>query len=165
MKLSQDKNMSDMNGFVGIDPAGKPTAEQMWNAAKDTMEYTKNLAEEILETLGVTKEDKLPLSCTLLSLTELRNKFIAYQTRTFVYNGTHGTGMAGDADDICNGTSDATPEEIMLERVKSFAESIPRADRERMTKDDEMSSKRDEACNKEELPEKRPTTSHHTKLM
>ena len=82
-----------------------------------------------------------------------------------MYNGTHGTGTASGDDAIGSSTPDATPEEVMLGRVKSFAENMLRMDKESVNEDNKTASRTNGVSNNEELQPKHSHASHRTELM
>ena len=94
---SQDRNDVRPDGdTVVINSPGKPVAEQIWDSVRSVITYAKNLMEPLLQTLGVSESEKSPFCRTLGSLTDLRDEYVKYQAKIFVFRGKCGIGPTGE---------------------------------------------------------------------
>ena len=113
-----------------IDTEGKPVAEQMWHSVQNVMTYAKNLIEiePLLKTLGVLEVEIFPFCRRFESLVDLKDEYVKYQAKTLVYNGRRGSATADAEEDTEGDVPDASPKEIVLERVKTFASVMLKTD-------------------------------------
>ena len=86
------------------------------------------MVEPLLETLGVLEAEKSSFCRIFGSLAELKDEYVGYQPKTFVFKGARGTGTTGGEEDTGGGATDASPESIVSERVKSFARNMLKPD-------------------------------------
>ena len=150
--LCRDKNDVGSDGAtVVIDPSGKHIAEQMWDSVKSVTTYAKNLVQPLLQTLGVPESEKSPFCRAFGSLEELRDEYVKYQAKTFVFRGKCGVGETGKNEDTGSVVQDSPPESIVLERVKRFANEMLGRDEESNEENSDTDSER-----QEELPENVP---------
>ena len=73
---------------------------------------------------GVTEEDQSPFYRIFLSITNLRDKFIPYLTKTFSSGDASGTAEPRNTNDEACDAPAASPEAVVLEQVRMFAEKI-----------------------------------------
>ena len=92
------------------------------------MSYTSRLIEPLFNNFGVTAEEQSPSWRIFSSLTDLRDKFIAYLPIKFSFGDASGTYEPSNThDEACDAPS-ASPEDIVLEQVMMFADEILRDD-------------------------------------
>ena len=139
-----------------IDPEGKPVAEQMWHSVQNSTTYAKELVEPLLKTMGVQAADMSPFCRKFESLADLKEEYTKYQAKSFVFNGKCGTGMAGAEEDTGSGVPEASPEAIVLERVKAFAGDMLRSDEDSNDKDEESEGEK-EVGDSDTTPDQAPT--------
>ena len=91
---------------VVIDPSGKAVAEHMWDSVRSVTTYAGDLMEALLQTLGVPQLEESPFCRAFGSLADLRNEYVKYQARTFVFRGDCGVGPTGKNEDrgVCSCT-------------------------------------------------------------
>ena len=111
---------------------------------------------------GVKAADKSPFCRKFESLADLKDEYVKYQAKTFVFNGKHGTGMAGAEEDTGRGVPEASPSAIVLERVKAFAGDMLRSD-EDSNDEDEQSEGEKEVVDSDATPDPPPT--NHEELL
>ena len=97
---ARSRDTSDMRpdgASAVIDPSGKSVAEKMWDSVRSVTTYAKDLIEPLLQTLGVPQSEKSLFCREFGSLADLRNEYVMYQSRTFVFRGDCGFGPTGEA--------------------------------------------------------------------
>ena len=109
---------------VMIDSSGKSVAEQMWDSVRSVTTYAKTLMQPLLQTLGVQESEMSPFCRTFGSLTDLRDEYVKYQAKTFMFRGKCGIGPTGEDEDTGVVVQTLPPESIVLERVKTFANEM-----------------------------------------
>ena len=129
---------------VRIDPIGKSVAEQMWDSVRKVITYAKNLVKPLLKTLGVPESEISPFCRTFGSLAELRDEYVKYQAKTFVFEGKRGVGATGEEEDTGSGVQDSPSESIVLERVETFAREMLGRDESSDEKNSDTDGERDE---------------------
>ena len=122
----------------------------------------KKLIEPLLKTLGVLEAEMSPFCRRFESLANLKDEYIKYQTKTFVYNDRCGTGTADAEEDTVAGVPDASPEEIVLERVKTFTGAMLKSD-EGSDDEDDTSEGETEEVHSDVAPD--PAQKDHEELM
>ena len=121
---SVDESQALMEGTVEILQDGDYVANQLWPTVSELIEYSSNLMEPFLRTLGVTNDDdRSPFCRSFVSLKDLRDEFIHYLPRTFDFDNVRGTNDGGDIDNDNNDGEDypsASPADLMRQRVVQF---------------------------------------------
>ena len=102
------------------------------------------MIEPLLKTLGVLEAEMVPFCQRFESLADLKDEYIKYQAKIFVYNSRCGTGKADAEEDTGCGVPDASPEEIVLERVKTFAGAMLKSDEDSDDEDDTSEGEKEE---------------------
>ena len=117
INLNRDKNRVGTDEVsIVIVTEGKPVAEQMWHLVQNVMTYAKKLVEPLLKMIGVLEAEMSPFCRRFESSADLKDEYIKYQAKPFVYNGRCGTGTADVEEDSGGGVPDASPKEIVLRR-------------------------------------------------
>jgi len=126
-KYTVDDSAPMMEGTVKIDPHGDHVATQVWPTVQKLISYSSELMTPLLSTLGVTKDEMSPFCRGFASLKDLRDEFIRYCPRTFVYDDVEGTGDLGEkdkSDSSKESSVDNFTEDMMVERVKLFSRAM-----------------------------------------
>ena len=117
-----------MDGSVKIYPNGSPVVEQLWGEVGKVMSYTSRLLEPLSDTAGLPAEEQSPLCRILSSPTDLRDKFFAYLPRMFSFGDACGTAEPGNTNyEACDSLA-TSPESIVIEQVRMFADEMLRDD-------------------------------------
>ena len=114
-----------MDGSVEIDPNGSPVLDKLWGAVGKVMSYTSRLIETLFNIVGVTAEEQSPF-CRIFSC-----KLIEYLPRTFPFGDAGGTTEPSYTNDEAWDAPAASPEAIVLGRVRMFAGEMRRDDANR----------------------------------
>eukprot|EP00957_Ditylum_brightwellii_P013846 1043208-Ditylum_brightwellii.AAC.1 len=81
-----------MDGTVNLQDDGGFVATQMWAAVSKVITYSSTMTSKLFGTIGATGDKISPFCCSFSSPDDLRNEFIQYLPRTFVYNDVQGNG-------------------------------------------------------------------------
>ena len=84
------------------------------------MSYTARLVEPVFYAVEVTSEDQSPFCRIFYSCTDLQEEFISYLPRTFSFGDSSVTAEPSNTSDESCGAPAASPESIVLERVRIF---------------------------------------------
>ena len=91
------------------------------------------------------QEPEISLFCrTFGSLVDLRDEYVKYQAKTFVFRGKCGVDSTGEDEDTVIVVQDSPPELIVLDRVKTFANEILGQDEESDEKNSDTNVERQE---------------------
>ena len=103
-----------------------------------------------------------PFCCTFGSLADLRDEYVKYQAKTFVFKGKCGIDPTGEDEDTAIIVQDSPPELIVLKRVKTFANEMLGRDEENSRKDSDTDS---EGQDEQQVNVTDPTSTDHEELM
>ena len=126
-KYTVDDSAPMMEGTVKIDPNGDHVATQVWPTVEKLISYSSELMTPLFSTLGVTKDEMSPFCRDFTSLKDLRDEFIRYCPRTFVYDDVEGTGDLGEkdkSDSSKESSVDNFTEDMMVERIELFSSAM-----------------------------------------
>ena len=128
IEISRDESPPVMDGYIEIDTNGSPVIDQLWGAVGEVMSYTSILVELLFNNFGVTAQEQSPFCPIFSSPTDLRDEFIAYLPRKVSFGDASGNAEPSNINDEARDAPATSPETIVLEQVRIFAEKILRDD-------------------------------------
>ena len=134
----------------------------MWDSVRSVTTYAKTLMQPLLQTLGVQESEMSPFCRTFGSLTDLRDKYVKYQAKTFMFRGKCRIGPTGEDEDTGVVVQTSPPESIVLEGVKTFANEMLGRDEENSRKNSDTDSERQ---GEQQANVTDPTSTDHKELM
>ena len=119
-----------MDGTINVQNGEDYVAKRLWETVSNLITFSSDMMRVLLKVVGVTNAEMSPFCRTFLSLEDLRDEFIRYLPRTFVYQNIRGGSAAAENessdsnDDDGKDNEDKKATEHMVERIKMFADSI-----------------------------------------
>ena len=104
-----------------IDSNGGYVASQMWETVSNLITFSSDLMRQLLTTVGA--DEVSPFCRTFNSPRDLRNAFISYLPRTFIYNEVSGTGSEESSDEDADENSTSV-QDSLADRINRFASEM-----------------------------------------
>jgi len=124
-----------MRGTINVQNGDGYVAEQLWETVSNLITFSSDSMRKLLVAVGVSTDEMSPFCRTFSSLVDLRDEFIHYLPRTFVYQNVQGhsaveeSESGGDDDDGDNSDDDKVTQRI-VERIKLFTAGMANDDEE-----------------------------------
>jgi len=124
-----------MRGTINVQNGDGYVAEQLWETVSNLITFSSDSMRKLLVSVGVSTDEMSPFCRTFSSLVDLRDEFIHYLPRTFVYQNVQGhcaveeSESGGDDDDGDNPDDDKVTQRI-VERIKLFTAGMANDDKE-----------------------------------